>query len=507
MRVLLVLPILVPLVTTVALLLAWGRRGLHRRISLAGAIALLAAAVGLLVSVWRHGILATQMGGWPAPFGITLVADLFGAIMVVLGGLMGLAVIVYSLASIDRGRERFGYHPLLHGLLMGVCGAFLTGDIFNLYVWFEVMLISSFVLLALGGEQAQLEGSIKYVALNLLSSALFLSAVGILYGTAGTLNMADLSQRLSAADRPTLVTAMAMLFLVAFGIKAAVFPLFFWLPASYHTPPVAVSAIFAGLLTKVGVYALIRVFTLLFVQDPAFTHNLILLIAGFTMVTGVLGAAVQGELRRILSFHIVSQIGYMVMGLGLLTVAGLAGSIFYIIHHIIVKTNLFLVSGVVHRLGGSYQLSELGGLYRVRAWLAVLFLIPALSLAGIPPLSGFWAKLMLIRAGLESGRGTIVAVALGVSLLTLYSMTKIWAEVFWKAPPGKQSEPAPRKPAAHERLRPRDRLLLYGPVAALATLTVLIGLWAAPVFALAERAAEQLTHPAGYIAAVLAERP
>lgn len=498
MNVLLVLPLLIPLATAVLALLLWNHRRMQRGLNLVGAAALLAAAVWLLVSVWHEGIQATQIGNWPAPFGITIVADLLSAIMVVLAGLMGFAVAAYSLFSIDARRESFGYYPLLQVLMMGVCGAFLTGDIFNLYVWFEVLLIASFVLVALGGERPQLEGAIKYVTLNLLSSALFLAAVGILYGVAGTLNMADLARQLSLVDRPGLVMTLAMLFLVAFGIKAAVFPLFFWLPASYHTPPIAVSAIFAGLLTKVGVYALIRIFTLLFVQDTGFTHQLILLIAGLTMITGVLGAAAQQEIRRILSFHIVSQIGYMIMGLALFTPLALAGTVFYLIHHIIVKTNLFLVGGAVHHLRGTYELKKLGGLYRAAPGLAILFLIPALSLAGVPPLSGFWAKFVLVKAGLQSQEYFIVFTALAVSLLTVFSMMKIWAAAFWKhdepLPTGEQSL---IKGSAH-----RYRGLL-APIATLAVLTVAIGLLAGPMFVLAERAAGQLLNPTEYIQTVL----
>lgn len=495
------LPILIPLFTAIVLLLSGQRRYAQRVISVVGAAALLVTGVALLATVWRDGVQATQIGGWPAPYGITLVADLLGAIMVVLAGLMGLAVAVYSLYSIDPGREAFGYHALFHVLLMGVCGAFLTGDLFNLYVWFEVLLIASFVLMVLGGEPAQLDGAIKYVTLNLMSSALFLAALGILYGIVGTLNMADLSQQLPTAGQPGLITALAMLFLVAFGIKAAVFPLFSWLPASYHTPPVAVSAIFAGLLTKVGVYALIRVFTLLFVNDVGYTHTIILVIAGLTMLAGVLGAASQNEFRRILSFHIVSQIGYMIMGLALFTPLALAGSVFYLIHHIIVKTNLFLISGVVHRLRGTYQINYLGGMYARNPLLAILFLIAALSLAGIPPLSGFWAKLLLVRAGLETDQYLIVAVALLVSLLTIFSMTKLWAEVFWKAPPRLDDAGDEQLSRA---LSQRARLPLLGPVALLATLTVLIGLGAGPVFELSLRAAEQLLQPDAYVRAVLA---
>jgi multicomponent Na+:H+ antiporter subunit D len=497
MNVLLILPLLIPLLTAVASILSWKWTPVQRGLSVLGATGLLAAGAALLASVSRDGIQAGQVGNWPAPFGITLVADLLSAIMVVLAGLVGLAVAIYSLASMDPQREAFGYYPLLHVLLMGVSGAFLTGDMFNLYVWFEVMLIASFVLLALGGERAQLEGAFKYVTLNLLASALFLAAVGILYGVAGTLNMADLSRQLPQVAQPGLVTTLAVLFLVAFGIKAAVFPLFFWLPASYHTPPVAVSAIFGGLLTKVGVYALLRVFTLMFLDDATFTHSLILIVAGFTMVTGILGAVAQKEFRRILSFNLISHIGYMLMGLGLFTPLALAGSVFYIIHHIIVKTNLFLISGVVRWLGGSYRLQKLGGLYRSYPGVAVLFLVPALSLAGIPPLSGFWPKLALLQAGLQEEQYAIVAAALLTSLLTLLSMTRIWSEAFWKERPASSS-------SVGDPVYPFNAWLLrLLPVAALAAFVVIIGLLAEPLFDLSTRAAEQLLNPAGYVATVL----
>jgi multicomponent Na+:H+ antiporter subunit D len=504
MNVLLVLPILIPLTTAALSLLAWRYMYLQRFLGVAGAGALLGATVTLFVVVWNDGIRVTQIGGWRAPFGITLVADLFSAIMLVLAGLMGFVVALYSITTIGARREIFGYYLLLHILLMGVCGAFLTGDLFNLYVWFEVMLMASFVLLVLGGERAQIEGALKYVTLNLMSSAIFLAAVGILYGTVGTLNMADLAVKLRTSAEPGLMTTLAMLFLIAFGIKAAVFPLFFWLPASYHTPPVAVSAVFAGLLTKVGVYALIRVFTLLFTQDVGYTHTLLLVLAGLTMVTGVLGAAAQNEFRRILSFHIISQIGYMIMGLGLFTPLGLAGSVFYIAHHIIVKTNLFLVSGVTQKLGGSFELKKLGGLYVSHPLIAILFLIPAFALAGVPPLSGFFAKLSLAEAGVGTEQYAIVGIALVVGLLTLFSMTKIWAEVFWKPRPADAAaSDAAKKTLAVTRLSETEIL----PIVLLAALTVLIGLFAEPVFAVATRAAAQLLNPDLYIQAILGGRP
>ena len=505
MNLYLILPILIPLMTAILLFLTWRWQRVQRGLGVAGAAALFVAGLGLLTSVQENGIQAAQMGNWPAPFGITLVADLFSAIMVALVGLIGLAVAVYSVASIDTSREAFGYYAFFHILLMGVCGAFLTGDIFNLYVWFEVMLIASFVLLALGGERAQLEGAIKYVTLNLVSSALFLTAVGILYGVAGTLNMADLALNLHRTAQPGMVTTLAILFFVAFGIKAAVFPLFFWLPASYHTPPVAVSAIFAGLLTKVGIYAMIRVFTLLFIQEPEYTHRLILLVAGLTMIAGVLGALAQTDFRRALAFQHISHVGYMMMGLGLYTGLALAGSVFYIIHHVIVKTNLFLITGVTQRLKGSFDLRKLGGLYRAHPGVALLFFIPAFSLAGVPPLSGFFAKLALIKAGLDAKEYAIVAAALGVGLLTLLVMARIWAEAFWKPAPVTSTSSAEEVDGAAAS-EPGGLRTLLAPIILLAVLTVIVGLVAEPVFALATRAAQQLMNPTEYIQAVLGGR-
>ena len=493
MSALLVAPVVWPIATAALLVLLQGRLELQRRLSTASAASGLALAIVLLARVVTEGIQVVQFGGWEAPFGISFVADHLAVVMVVVNGIMGAAVAVYALRDIDPDRERLGYHPMFHVLLAGVNGAFLTGDLFNLYVWFELLLIASFVLLTLGNRREQLEGGIKYVAANLIASMLLLTGIGLVYGATGTLNMADLALKLPHV--PTgLATTLAMLFLVAFGIKAAIFPLFFWLPASYHTPPVAVSAIFGGMLTKVGVYALLRGFTLLFVADVAFTHGLLAWIAGITMVVGVLGAAAQSEFRRILSFHIISQIGYMVMGLAFFTPLGLGGAVFYMVHNIFAKANLFLIAGVARWYLGSFELKKLGGLYRHRPLLAGLFVVAAFSLAGFPPLSGFWAKLVVIRAGIEVEAWVLVAVSLFVGLLTLYSMTKIWLAAFWSPLPEGTTLRAGRAPT-----------LLYAPVIALALLTLAMGLGSAPFLTLAERIGAELTDPAGYVRAVLGE--
>ena len=494
--------ILTPLITALLCLFSWRSLRAQRFFGVAGMVALLGVALWLMASVADGTMQVVRFGNWMAPYGIVLVGDLTSAIMVLVSAIIGLAVAVYSLADIDARRERFGYYTFLHFMMLGVCGAFLTGDIFNMFVWFEVMLISSFVLMSLGGEKPQMEGAVKYVTLNLISSSLFLAACGILYGQTGTLNMADLAVRSREFMHPQLLTITAMLFLVAFGLKAAIFPLFFWLPASYHTPPVAVSAIFAGLLTKVGVYALLRVFTLIFTGDVPFTHGLLLGLAGLTMITGVLGAVVQFDFRRLLSFHIVSQIGYMVLGLALFTPLAIAGTVFYLFHHIVVKANLFLVSGVAHRYSGTFDLKKLGGLYAAAPWFALLFFIPAMSLGGIPPLSGFFAKFAIVKAALAGDTPfgawsvALAVIALAVGLLTLFSMTKIWAEAFWK-------RPAEGYAPVVSRVGTLDRALLLGPIAVLAALTLAIGFLPEFFFDFAQRAAAQLMNPQLYIQAVL----
>ncbi|MFZ0611403.1 MAG: Na+/H+ antiporter subunit D [Desulfobacterales bacterium] len=493
---LLVWPIVLPLATAVTLLLVKPPARGSNTIALSAAVLHLIAAGMIFYRVHHTGIFASQMGNWPAPFGITLVADHLSAVLVVITAVINLAVIAYSRSDITAALVTRGYYPLMQILVGGICGAFLTGDLFNLYVWFEVMLMASFGLLVLGQDRSQLDGGVKYVVINLLSTLLLLSGIALLYGLTGTLNMADLHLKVQAIDSPGLLTAVAMLFMGAFGIKAALFPLFFWLPASYHTPPVSVSAIFAGLLTKVGVYALIRMFTLVFTINTAYTHGVLLAVAALTMITGVLGAAAHSDFRRILSFHIISQVGYMILGLALNTSLALAGAVFYLIHHIIVKANLFLVSGVVQRLSGSFELARTGGIYRHHGWIALCFFIPAFSLAGFPPLSGFWAKMILIRASLEVHQYPVAGIAAVVGLLTVYSMTKIWGGAFWKPAPA-----VDQRAAALTVAGPSGWLLT--PILGLVVLTVIIGFGAEVFVKIALQTAEELLHPEMYLKAVL----
>ncbi len=485
-----VLPILIPLATAALLILAPKRPLPQRWIALVGSVLLLASAIALFVQVEAQGIQVLQAGGWRAPFGITLVADLLAAMLVVAVGVVGVAVTMAAFAGVDPRREAFGYHALTQILLMGVAGAFLTGDLFNLYVFFEVMLVASFVLMALHRTSVQVEAAFKYVAINLIASAIFLTALGLLYGAAGTLNMADLASAWPATRTPALDAVLAVLLIVAFGIKAGLFPLFFWLPASYPTPPAATGAVFAGLLTKVGVYALMRIFTLLFQGTGPLLPGLLLAMSVATMVVGLIAAMNERDFRRILSFNLVAHIGYTTAGLSLLTPAALAGAILYLLHHIVVITNLFLVSGVLLRLRRTTDIACLGGLYRDHPGFAVLAMVPVFALAGVPPLSGFLGKLALIQGAFGAGAYWVGGVILVVGLLTVISMARTWATAFWA-------------PSAGARDAMPTGVPLLVIIGLLNLVTVAMTVFAEPLFALATRSAEQLLQRDLYVQAVL----
>lgn len=494
---LVILPVIIPLLAASICLLLWKSSELQRYLSFSGTLLSFVAIVFLFCKVISNGPQAIHIGDWVAPIGITLVADTLSVIMLLVCGLVGVCVHIYSLFTRNEDMEKFGFHPLFQTLLVGVYGSFLTGDIFNLYVCFEIMLISSFALLSSANGKLQIEGSLKYMAMNLFGSFMFLAGIGIIYGMAGTVNMADLSVKMSELENPAMATNVSMLFLMAFGLKAAAFPFFSWLPASYHTPPSAITAIFAGLLTKVGVYTIMRFFSLIFNQNIPFTHELIVGMGVLTMIAGIIGAVGQYDIRKILSFHIVSQIGYMLIGFGLWTELAIAGAIFYLVHNIIAKTNLFLISGVINRLQGSYHLDYVGGLYKTRPYLSILFLISALGLAGIPPLSGFFAKIFLIQAGLLESRPIIVFLMVFVGLFTLISMIKIFEKAFWK--PVKDGVEIKVLPGGDNE---KTLTAMMIPIFILALAVIAFGVMAPYVFEICLLAATQMLDPSAYIDAV-----
>jgi multicomponent Na+:H+ antiporter subunit D len=489
------LPVALPLVAAALSILVGRSRAAQRAVGITTLVALTVLSVVLLVDVDRHGTLVAEAGGWPGPFGITLVADRFAAVLLVVAEVALLAVLVFAIGEPGAERNHVGFQSVYLVLAAGVAGSLLTGDLFNLFVAFEMMLTASYVLLTLGGRREQVRSGMTYIVISLIASTLFVTALALLYSATGTVNLADLAVRLG--ELPAGVrTAFAVLLVVVFGIKAALFPLFFWLPDSYPTAPSPITAVFAGLLTKIGVYAIVRTQLLLFTDDsrPA---TLLLVLAAATMVVGVLGAIAQDDIRRILSFTIVSQIGYMVMGLGFFTVAGIAAVVFSMIHHIVVKTTLFLVVGLVDNATGSNRLSRIGGLVRTTPFLAAMFLVAALSLAGIPPLSGFVAKFALVDAGFSDHEYAVVAVSLAVSLLTLFAMARIWMGAFWSPP----EQPATPDPSATNRSG--GPWLMVAPTAALLAVSVAIAVAAGPIYRFSERTGGELVDRSAYIQDVL----
>lgn len=466
----------------------------------------------LLAAVWDTGVAAVHLGGWPAPLGITLVVDRLSALMLVVSALVTLAVLLYASAQGLINRDEGGpvsiFHPTFLILVAGVSNAFLAGDLFNLYVGFEILLTSSYVLLTMGGTAQRIRAGITYVVVSVLSSVVFLIAIAMIYAATGTVNMADLAVKLG--ELPTDVQmVLHVLLLVGFGIKAAVFPLSFWLPDSYPTAPAPVTAVFAGLLTKVGVYAMIRTETLLFPGEHV--NALLLVVAALTMVVGILGALAQTDIKRILSFILVSHIGYMIFGLGLATEAGLTATVYYVAHHITVQTALFLVTGLIENRAGTANIDRLGSLAKVSPFVSVLFLVPALNLGGIPPFSGFLGKVGLLRGGVEQATPlayTLVGVSLLVSLLTLLVVVRVWTRAFWRRaedvehPPAQLVAAYERAVARGERPRPLEPGLVL-PTTALVGLTLVFTVAAGPLFALADEAATDMLDRSPYIAAVL----
>lgn len=489
--------ILVHLFTALIQLTLWRKTVTQRIISIIGSFVALLFAFSLFVKVYNGDILTMCAANWKAPFGIVFVADTFSAVLVLLTCIAAFAVSVFSAAGVGRARMLYGYFPIFHFLVMGLNGAFLTGDIFNLYVWFEVIIISSFVLLTLGGRKAQLEGAVKYMALNILASMFFLTGIGILYGITGALNMADISLRIELVENQSIINLTAIFFLISFAIKSAVFPLYFWLPSSYHTPPSAVAAIFGGLLTKVGLYAMFRVFTLIFVPDD-FMKMLFIAMAVMTILTGAFGAVIKTNIRRLFSYLIVCHIGFMIGGLGLYTKVAIIGAVFYLIHDIIVKTNLFLIAGLIRQLRGTMDMKRLGGIYAEYPKLSLVIALVLFSLVGIPPLSGFWPKIYLIQAGYTAQNYLFIAGVIIGSFITLYVIAKLWAEVFWKT--------ASDDPLIQDNFSDIEwyrKALLVTPIVLLTGVTLYIGFNAEMIINISDKIAGELLDTSPYIEAVL----
>jgi multicomponent Na+:H+ antiporter subunit D len=492
--------ILVPFFTAILLALLRGHHRLEKALSLASALGLTVYVFWLLAYVDAHGPQASAIGGYAAPYGIAFVIDRLAGIMLCLSMAVGSVVLAYTCFTVTEEQQRHFFYPFFHVLLLGVNWSFVTGDLFNLFVAYEVMLIGSYGSMMVGASRAQVRQTLMYIAVNLVGGSLFVVGLGLVYALVGTLNMADIAVTTAAMTGPraAALTAASTLLLVVFALKSAAFPLFFWLPDSYPIVPPGVNGYFAGLLTKVGVYSLLRVFVMVFRQDGhAFAAEVLLVLSAFTMLLGVLGALCQWEARRILSWHIISQVGYMVMGIGLtahdrVAHAAVAATIFYVVHHIIVKSSLFLVADLAEQAAGAHKLKEMGGVMALAPGAALLFLVAALSLAGMPPFSGFVAKIVVLRPALADGRFVVAAVAVVTSFLTLLSMSKIWAYAFWGPPRRSEAGGGWRGPAA--------------TTAVLVVATVLLGVCAQPFLRLADDAATEIVEPTAYVRAVLSER-
>jgi multicomponent Na+:H+ antiporter subunit D len=493
MNSLITLPLLIPFFTAIILIFFAKNVPVQRWIATIGSVLTIIAAVTLATTVYTNGIQTMNLSNWEAPFGITLVSDMLSALLVVTTSLIAFVCLLYSFKSIGEEREKYYYYPVFFFLILGVNGAFTTGDIFNMFVFFEVMLMASYVLLVLGGMKIQLRETIKYLLVNVISSALFVIAVGYLYSIVGTLNMAHISVRLHELGQSGIITVIAVLFLIVFGIKGAIFPLYFWLPGSYYAPPAPVMALFGALLTKVGVYSITRTYTLFFTQDVGYTHGLLEILSIITIIIGVIGAIAYSDVKKIIIYNIIVAVGVILFGVSTFTTEALTGSIFYLIHDMIIKAALFLLIGIMIKIAGSSNLKDMGGLIHRYPGLAWTYFIAALTLGGIPPLSGFMGKVLIVRSGFEAGNYWGAGIVLLSSLFVLFSVMKIFINGFWgEAREYTQKEKQPVK------------WLLTAPVI-LTICAVLYGLGTEAIYPIISTAAETLSNPEIYIKAVLKE--
>lgn len=491
---LVIAPVVVPIVFGALLLMFRHETRSHAVVALVGLGAMVAANVALLSRVLAEGTVVMTMGRWLPPFGISFAADALGASFALAASVVAFICGAFAARDINATGRRYGFYPFLMLMMAGVSGAFLTGDIFNLYVWFEVFLISSFGLLILGSEREQIDGATKYAILNLVATTLFLITTGYLYGVFGTLNMADIARKADGLRGTGPLMTLAVLYLLAFGMKSAAFPVNFWLPASYHTPRIVIAALFGGLLTKVGIYALLRTLVMLFPVERAVLADLIGWVAVATMIVGIMGALAQSDTRRIFGFVVISGVGVMLAGLALGGAAGISGTVFYAIHSMLVMTALYLLAGLMRELGGSFSLHELSGLYRTSPLLAAIALILVFAVSGLPPGSGLWPKVMLVKAAVDSGSEWLALSILASGFLTVIALGRVFALAFWRERSGE-------RPAGGETVA-ETPVLGYVALVALTVPIVVMGVYPEPFIRIAGAAASGLLETGGYVGTV-----
>jgi len=497
----LIAPIVIPSLAAPFLILALRHDLKSQRIfSALFAALLLAVAIGLY-GLAQDGIVRPYLlGAWPAPFGIVLVLDRLSATMLLLTAVLGFAVVLYSMAGWDRRGRHF--HPLFQFQLMGVNGAFLTGDLFNLFVFFEVMLISSYGLMLHGGGEKRLKGGFHYIAINLVGSTLFLFAVGVIYAVTGTLNMADLAQKASqiAPGDVALLRTGALLLLIVFALKAALAPLHWWLPTAYAAAPGPSAALFM-IMTKIGAYAILRTYTLIFGADAGPVADIAaqwILPAGLaTLVVGALGALASKTLLMMACFAIVWSMGSLFVALGLFNEAGIGAALYYLLHSTLTGAALFLLADMLaRRRAGSGDQLEPGPRLERPSLFAGLFFVGAIAMTGMPPLSGFIGKLFILEAGRGSSASVwIWGIVLSTSLVVTLAFARAGSVLFWKidadAPLVETKTPAPV-------------ILPVAVCAALLGATVLLSVMAGPVKRELDAIARHTLDPQIYVRAVLA---
>jgi len=480
-----ILPVVLCLMGGAVLLMLRGVVRAQRWVCGAVLLAVLVCDGILFQRVLDAGPLTMTMGNWLPPFGISFTADVMGAGFALAAAFVSLCVLLYMQADTPEPAVRDGVYPLMLLLLAGVTGSFLTGDLFNLYVWFEVMLIASFGLVVIAGHPLQLDAAVKYGILNFLATTLFLVALGLLYGLVGTLNMADIIGAATRADSAPLA-ATAALFALAFGMKAALFPVNAWLPASYHAPPPALSALLGGLLTKVGAYAFLRTLVMLLPATRDTLGPAIAAAAMATMILGPLSAMAETNLRRAIGFLLIGGVGIIVLCVPQSHMFAIAGGVSYLFHAMLTLAALYLVAGLVERATGQVDSREMHGLYSANSLISVLFLVLVFAISGLPPFLGFWPKLLLLQGFIEAGAWPAVFALLFNSLLTLIAGTRLWSHIFWRG-------------TAERAVLPPQPL---GGAALLVGTIVLLGLWPSLFVAPAQIAAADLLAPTRYIASV-----
>ena len=493
-------PIILPaLVAPFIVLAARYHIGIQRVFSIAGVLALITVATGLAWQASDGTVTLYQMGDWAAPFGIVLVADRLSTMMVLLTAVLALFVLLYAIGSgwDNRGRH---FHALFQFQLMGIMGAFLTGDLFNLFVFFEVLLIASYGLMIHAGGDARLRAGVQYVLFNLIGSTLFLFALGSIYAETGTLNMADLAVRVASIDPSETVgiRVAAVLLLLVFAIKAAVVPLHFWLPSSYAEAPAPVAALFA-IMTKVGAYAIIRVYTMIFPPDLAVTsglHELWLLPAALvSLAIGMGGVLAAKRLDRLVAFSVIGSMGMVMVSISLFTPASIAAALYYIVHSTLAGATLFLISDLV-RTGRADLNLTLQAPVAGHALTAALFFMGAIAMAGLPPLSGFLGKLLILDAAYNSaGMVWIWAIVLTSSLISILGFARAGSILFWKAHSVAAEDVAP--------MLPRPAALSYIAVGGLISLLLAHTVFAGQVHGYTTTMAAQLFAPEPYISTVV----